>query len=246
MDFNDIIFGKHPVLEALEKGKDIDKVFLQQGIRGELEKEVRRLCKQADIPLQYVPLPKLNKMVNGNHQGLVAQVPVVKYQELEKMIPFLFEQGENPFILLLDGVTDVRNLGAIARSAEVLGVHTIVIPQKGGAWVNGVAVKSSAGALNLLPICRVSSIPKAVQLLQSHGIEVWAAGLDAENYLEDVDWSQPIAVVMGSEGEGISRFTQEVIDGVFKIPQIGQTDSLNVSVATGIICYEVMNRRRGA
>ncbi len=244
MEENDIIFGRHPVIEALEIGKTIDKIYFQQGVRGELEKEVRRLCKERDVPLQYVPVQKLNKMVKGNHQGIVGMMPMVTYQSLSDIIPFLFEQGTDPFVVLLDGITDVRNMGAIARSAEVLGAHALVIPTKGGAWINGAAIKSSAGALNRIHICREKSIPSAVQELQAAGIEVWAAELNTDTLLHEVNWAQPMAVVLGSEGEGISRFTKEVIDGSFLIPQLGKTDSLNVAVAGGVICYEALRQRK--
>jgi len=243
MEENDIIFGKHPVLEALEMGKDVDKVYLQTGIRGALEKEVRKLCKQRDVPLQYVPIQKMDKITRDNHQGLIALVPLIKYQQLSNVVPLLFDQGKDPFIVLLDGISDVRNLGAVARSAEVLGADAIVIPQKGGASVNGVAIKASAGALNRIAVCREANIPDAIQQLQASGIEVWAAEIDASETLHDVDWKKPMAVVLGSEGQGISKFTREVIDGSFKIPQLGKTDSLNVSVAGGIIFYEVVMQR---
>lgn len=243
MEEINFIFGKHPVLEALELGKDIEKIYLQTGLRGDLEAKIRTLCQQKSIPLQYVPLAKLDKLVRGNHQGLVAHVPLIGYQKLNKVVPFLFEKGENPLIVLLDGVTDVRNLGAVARSAEILGAHALVIPQKGGASVNGIAIKTSAGALNRIPVCKEESIPKAIQQLQGFGIEVFAAEMDTDTTLREVDWKQPIAVVLGSEGGGISRFTREVIDGSFKIPQIGQTESLNISVAAGIIFYEASMQR---
>ena len=243
MEESDIIFGKHPVIEALEIGKDIDKVYLQTGIRGELEKAVRKLCKQRNVPLQYVPVQKMDKITRANHQGLIALVPLVKYRQISNVIPHLFDQGKDPFILLLDGITDVRNMGAIARSAEVLGADAMVIPHKGGAWINGAAIKASAGALNRIAVCREANLPNAIQKLQESGIEVWAAEMKATENLGDVDWKKPMAVVLGSEGEGISRFTKEVIDGSFKIPQLGKTDSLNVSVAGGIICYEVAKQR---
>lgn len=241
---DEMIFGRHPVIEALEANQPLDKVFLQQGTRGELEKMVRKLCGINKVPLQYVPIQKLNKLCNHNHQGLLALKPSIVYQSLADMIPFLFEKGEIPLIVLLDGVTDVRNLGAIARSAEVLGAHAVVIPQKGGAWVNGVAVKASAGALNRIAVCREVDLKKTLQELQDYGLQLVAAELGVSNAIADIDFTQPTVVVMGSEGEGVSDRLLAMVDFRFSIPQVGKTNSLNVSVATGVILYESLRQRK--
>jgi len=242
--FDEMIFGRHPVLEALEANQPLDKVFLQQGTRGELEKMVRKLCSMHKVPLQYVPVQKLNKLCRHNHQGLLALKPAIVYQSLADMIPYLFEQGKVPLIVLLDGITDVRNLGAIARSAEVLGAHAIVIPQKGGAWVNGVAVKASAGALNRIAVCREGDLKKTLQELQDYGLQLVAAELGATQEISAIDFTQPTVVVMGSEGEGVSRRLLDIMDFRFFIPQLGKTNSLNVSVATGVILYESLRQRK--
>ena len=240
----EMIFGRHPVVEAMEEGRALDKVFIQQGMRGDLEKVVRKLCAQQRIPLQYVPVQKLNKLCRHNHQGLIALKPAIEYQKLPDIIPHLFEQGLIPLVVILDGITDVRNLGAIARSAEVLGAHALVIPQKGGAWVNGVAVKASAGALHRLPVCRESDLSKTLTNLKDYGLQIIAADLQAAVPIHEMDLSQPLALVLGSEGEGISDRLLRLADQRCFIPQTGQTDSLNVSVATGVILYEAMRQRK--
>lgn len=176
----EMIFGRHPVVEALEEGQSLDKVFFQLGVRGELEKEVRKLCTSRKIPLQYVPIQKLNKLCRFNHQGIIALKPAIVYQSIADIIPHTYEQGQVPMVVILDGITDVRNLGAIARSAEVLGAHAIVIPQKGGAWVNGIAVKASAGALHRIPVCRELDLHKTVLELQDYGLQIVASELGAK------------------------------------------------------------------
>lgn len=241
-----MIFGRHPVIEALEENQSLDKVFFQLGVRGELEKSVRKLCSARKIPLQYVPVQKLNKLCRFNHQGIIALKPSITYQSIADIIPYVFEKGEVPLIVLLDGITDVRNLGAIARSAEVLGAHAIIIPQKGGAWVNGVAVKASAGALNRIPVCREIDLEKAILELQDYGLQAIAAELGTESEVGDIDFNEPTVLIMGSEGEGVSKRLLKVVNHRFFIPQIGQTDSLNVSVATGVILYEAMRQRKNS
>jgi len=243
MKNDDLIFGRHPVIEALEMGKNIDKVFFQTGVRGELEKEVRKLCKEAKVPLQYVPVQKLNRLVKGNHQGIIALMPIIEYQRLEEIVPFLFEQGKNPLLVLLDGITDIRNIGAIARSAEIFGANALVIPQKGGGWINGVALKTSAGALNRIPVCRVNKMDEAIDMVHNHGIQIFASDLKAEKKIDEMDWKEPCGIVLGAEGEGISVSVRAQVDDTFIIPQVGQTDSLNVSVAAGIMFFSAMNKR---
>jgi 23S rRNA (guanosine2251-2'-O)-methyltransferase len=240
-----IIYGRHPVADAIRSGTPIDKVILQQGIRGEMEKELRHLCKAEGIPLQVVPKERLNKMVRGNHQGVIALQSFVRYYRLEDVLPGIYEESEVPLLLLLDGVTDVRNFGAIARTAEALGAHALVIPQKNSAQINAEAMKASAGALAKIPVCRESSLAVAIDYLRLSGIRVLASSLEAEVPLYALDLKAPAAFILGAEGEGISPALMRQADERFIIPQLGTTDSLNVSVAAGMMLYEAMRQRGG-
>lgn len=237
------IYGRHPVLDALKSGAAIDKVFLQDSIRGELEKELRLLCRERAIPMRMIPKDRLTQMVRGNHQGVVALQALVTYYRLEDVLPTIYERSEMPLILLLEGVTDVRNLGAIARTAEVCGAHAIVVGQKNTALINAEAMKASAGALATLPVCRERSLLGAIEYLQQSGIRVLASSLRAEKPLHELDISQPCAFLLGAEGRGISLALSRAADENFIIPQRGQTDSLNVSVAAGMMLYEAMRQR---
>ncbi|GJM34653.1 MAG: 23S rRNA (guanosine(2251)-2'-O)-methyltransferase RlmB [Saprospiraceae bacterium] len=240
-----IIYGRHPVVDAIKSGATLDKLLLQQGIRGEFEKEIRHLCREYDIPLQVVPKERINRLVKGNpnHQGLVGMLSLIPYYKLEDVLPTIYERSEIPLIVLLDGITDVRNLGAIARSAECCGAHALVIAHKGSAQINAEAIKSSAGALTTLPVCREQSMTKAMSILAVAGIQVLAGSLKAEKLLHHLDLKVPLALVVGSEGDGISNAVAQDADELFKIPQKGITDSFNVSVAAGIMLYEVMQQR---
>jgi 23S rRNA (guanosine2251-2'-O)-methyltransferase len=239
-----LLFGRHPVVDALESGVWVDKVMLQQGTRGELEKTLRHLCKEKNVALQSVPKEKLNFLVRkGNHQGVAAFVSPIPFSRIENIIPFLFEKGENPSICILDGVTDVRNFGAIARSAEVLGVHAIIIPTKGGAQINADAIKASAGALLKIPVCKEPSLVNSIQYLQNSGLQVFASALDGARPMGEMDFTVPHAVVIGSEGKGVGKGVQKESNELFFIPQSGTTDSLNASVASGIIFYEIARQR---
>jgi len=238
-----MVYGRHPVLEALQAGQPVDKVMLQRGVRGPFEKELRDACKQNGASLQVVPKERLNALVRGNHQGVIALLSAVRYQQLADVLPLIFERGEVPLLVLVDRVSDVRNFGAIARSAEVCGAQAMVTSRKGGAPVNAEAVKASAGALNRLPVCRESSILEAVTLLQHSGIQVAVSHLEGAQLLEEVDFTQPIALVLGSEGRGVSRELVRAADVGFRIPQVGQSNSFNVSVAAGIMLYEAMCQR---
>ena len=243
---SNLIYGHHPVVEAIEAGKAVEKVFFQQGIRGELEKEIRRLTKTHDIPLQVVPKEKLNKLVRGNHQGVAAWLALVEFQSIEDMLPFVFEKGEVPLIILLDGVTDVRNFGAICRSALCAGVHAVVFPQSGSAPANEDAMKASAGALATIPLCRVRSMYSTVEWLQQSGVQVVATALDDKAApIFDMDFSLPTAIMLGSEDKGIHPKLLKMADQVTRIPQATDFDSLNVSVAAGIALYEATRQRLG-
>ena len=239
----DLIYGRHPVLEALNAGRPVDKVFLQTGTRGDFEKELRAACKLHEVPMTIIPQNKLQRMVKGNHQGVVAQLAAAAYQRVEDVLPQVYEKGEVPLFLLLDGVTDVRNLGAIARSAEVCGAHTLIIPQKGSAGLTADAVKSSAGALSRIPVCREKSLVNTIEFLQLSGVKVIASDLRAEQFIHELELTEPLCIVMGAEDEGISTGVARAADLTFKIPQAGGLNSFNVSVAAGILLYETMRRR---
>ncbi len=240
-----LIFGKHPVIDAIKAGKDIDKLLLERGTVGDFEKEIRRLSKAHNIPLQVVPRERMDRWTRSNHQGIIGLLSLVKYYHIEDILPQLFEKTEVPLLLVLDGVTDVRNFGAIARSAELCGVHAIIIPESGAAQINGDAIKTSAGALNDILICRERSLMKSIEFLQASGVQVMASSLGAQTQLHELDLTQATALVIGSEGKGISKPVLKIVDQDFMIPQQGKTDSFNVSVATGIMLYETMRQRMG-
>jgi 23S rRNA (guanosine2251-2'-O)-methyltransferase len=241
---SNLIYGHHPVVEAIRAGKAVEKLFFQQGVRGELEKEIRHLAKEYGIPLQVVPKEKLNKLAGGNHQGVAAYLALVDFQSIEDILPLVFEQGQIPLLLMLDSVSDVRNFGAICRSAECMGVHAIIVPQAGSAPANEDAMKSSAGALARVRICRVRSLFSTLEWLQQAGIQIIATALTAQAYpTYEVDFTLPTAILMGSEGVGVHPKLIKMSDQVVKIPQATDFDSLNVSVAAGILLYESIRQR---
>ncbi len=238
-----MIIGRHPIVDAIKSGQPIDKLILQKGVRGEFEKEIRWLTKQHNIPLQVVPKERMGKFSRGNHQGIIGFLSLLPYYRLEDLLPTIYEKSETPLILLLDGVTDVRNFGAIARSAECCGVHGLVIPKKGAAQINEEAIKTSAGALTKIPICRENSLSAAIDFLELSGIQVLATDLQASTPIQKIDFSLPTAIILGAEGEGISPAILRKVNQNIIIPQIGTTNSFNVSVAAGIVLYEVTRQR---
>ena len=243
MDKN-LIYGHHPVVEAIQSGKAVEKVYFQQGMRGELEKEIRLLSREYEIPLQIVPKEKLNKMVKGQHQGVVAYLSLITYLSLEDVVPFIFESGEVPLLVLLDGVTDVRNFGAICRTAYCAGAHAVVVPQSGSAPANEEAMKASAGAIAHMKLCRVRSMFSAVEWLQESGIQVVGTALsDKAVQVFNADLTVPTAILIGSEGDGLNHKLQKMSDLLVKIPQASNFDSYNVGVATGMILYETLRQR---
>lgn len=238
-----MVVGRHPVMDAIHAGKSISKILLQQGTTGEFEKDLRRLCKLSNIPMQIVPKERINKMHGGNHQGVIAITSPVQYYQLEDILPAIYEKGEIPLLVILDGITDVRNFGAIARSAEVCGAHAIVIGRKNSAMITPDAVKTSAGALNTIPVCRESGIGNAIDFLKNSGVKIFASSLRGKKPLQQLDINDPCAFVLGSEDKGISSTVVKAADELFIIPQKGVTDSLNVSVAAGIMMYEAVRQR---
>lgn len=238
-----LIVGKKAVLEAMEAGKPLDRIYLNQKLPEESTRQLRNLAHTNNIPVNFVPVEKLNSFNVGNHEGCVAQMSKVQYHELQQVISWVVEKGETPLFLILDGITDVRNIGGIARTAFCTGVQAIIIPDKGIGALNEDAILTSAGALEKIPICRVNSLMKAVDELHLNGIKVLASEMKAEKNVHEINMNEPVAIVMGSEEKGIYPALMKVCDEKFKIPMIGEFESLNVSVATGMILYEAMKQR---
>ncbi len=237
------IFGLHPVIEALEAGKEIEKVFLKKDAQGELIRQLTAMLATKSIPVQWVPIERLNRITRKNHQGVIAVVATVSYVPLEEVVTQVMERGETPLILLLDGVTDVRNFGAIVRSAECAGVHAVVMPAKGAAPINADAMKTSAGALNIVPVCRVSNLRTALYYLKDSGFTIIGATEKAKEYHYSADYTGPTAIIMGAEDMGIAKANLELADKAVKIPILGKIESLNVSAATAVVLYEVVKQR---
>ncbi|CEA16522.1 RNA methyltransferase, TrmH family, group 3 [Fermentimonas caenicola] len=240
----EMIFGIRAVIEAIEAGKDIDRVLIKRELSGELIGELQRLIREYDIPMQRVPVERIDRITRKNHQGVIAFTSAVTYQKLENIIPLLYEEGKNPFIIVLDGLTDVRNFGAIARTCEVAGVDAIVIPSRGSVSVNADAIKTSAGALHTIPVCRENSLKEAILFLKNSGVKVVAASEKAAELYTEADMSVPVAILMGSEDVGIAVEHLRISDELVKLPQVGNIKSLNVSVAAGVMIYEVLRQRR--
>ncbi|MBU3821877.1 23S rRNA (guanosine(2251)-2'-O)-methyltransferase RlmB [Flavobacteriaceae bacterium XHP0103] len=237
------IFGIRAVIEAINSGKTIDKVFLQKGLKGELFSELETLTKQQALNVSYVPIEKLNRLTKKNHQGVVAQISPVEFFDLETLVLNVIESGKTPLFLLLDQLSDVRNFGAIIRTAECTGVDGIIIQKKGGAPVNGDTIKTSAGAVFKIPICKVDHIKDAVFYMQASGIKVIAATEKTDNLLYDISFKEPCAIIMGSEDRGINPSILKVVDDKAKLPLLGKIESLNVSVACGAFLYEAVRQR---
>lgn len=240
---SDIIYGIRTVIEAVKSGQHLERVFIQKSLKGDLYKELMQELHQSSTPISKVPSERINKFTKKNHQGVVALISPVQYHSLEHLIPQLFEDGKNPLILILDAITDVRNFGAIARTAECLGVDGMVIPTRGGAQINEDAVKTSAGAFNYLPVCREKNLLDAVKFLQESGMSVISCSEKTKNTLEQMDFTGPAAIIMGSEESGISSDLLELSNDVAKIQMTGSIESLNVGVAAGMALYEVQRQR---
>jgi 23S rRNA (guanosine2251-2'-O)-methyltransferase len=238
-----LIIGRQPLIEAIGSGRAIDKILFQRNISGESIGEIRKLAKENNIPIQQVPPEKLYSITKANHQGVIAFAAIVQYMDLQQSIDHIVGNGAIPLFMMLDGITDVRNIGAIARSAVCCGAQALIIPDKGIAALNEEALKSSAGALEKIHICRVNSLLKAIDTLHLNGIKVFASEMDAAVKVFDLDFKDPCCIVMGSEDKGIQAYIAKAVDEHFTIPMSGDFDSLNVSVAAGIILYEAMKKR---
>jgi 23S rRNA (guanosine2251-2'-O)-methyltransferase len=233
------------VLEAVRAGKKFDKVLLKQGLEGPQFRELMELLKENDIQFQFVPAERLNRAVRCAHQGVLAYISQIDYVDIEQLVDNALGRSENPLLVILDGVSDVRNLGAIARSLECAGGHGIIVPAKGGAAINADAVKASAGALMRMDTCKVPNLRVAAYYLQQSGFKLIAATEKTENLIYDVDMTGPCAIIMGSEGKGISQTMLDLADDKAAIPMAGEITSLNVSVASAVLMYEAVRQRLG-
>lgn len=243
VDKSEMIFGVRAVIEAIQAGKDIDKILIKKDIQSDLSKELFAALKGTLIPVQRVPVERINRITRKNHQGVVAYMSAVTYQKVEDLVPSLFEQGKNPVFVMLDGVTDVRNFGAIARTCECAAVDAIIIPVKNSVSVNADAVKTSAGALHILPVCREQSLTHTLQYLKECGFHIVAATEKGDYDYMKADYTGPICIIMGAEDKGVSYENLALCDEWVKIPMLGTIESLNVSVAAGILVYEVVRQR---
>lgn len=237
------IYGIRAVIEAINSGKTIDKIFIQKGLQGELFKQLMDLIKQHNLTFSSVPVEKLNRLTRKNHQGVVAYISPIDFYNLEELVISVVESGKVPLFLVLDQLSDVRNFGAIIRTAECTGVDGIIIQKKGGAPVSDDTVKTSAGAIFNIPICKVDHIKDAIFYLQGSGIQVVGATEKASGIIYNIDFSIPSAIVMGSEGKGISSSVLKIVDQKAKLPMYGRIHSLNVSVACGVFLYEAIRQR---
>lgn len=238
-----LIFGIHPLTEAILAGKEINKVLLRQGVKNENFTALFQLIRDRNIPYQFVPVEKLNRITKASNQGVIAFLSLIEYQHIEEVLHSCFEKGRDPFIIILDHLTDVRNFGAIARTAECVGVDAIVIPSNGSVSITPDSIKTSAGALNLIPVCRSENLNTTLKYMQDSGLTVIAATEKAEDFYFSTDLKGPIALVMGSEDSGIDPMILKKADRLIKIPLLGEVKSLNVSVACGVVVYEICRQR---
>jgi 23S rRNA (guanosine2251-2'-O)-methyltransferase len=237
------LFGMHPVLEAVKAGRKFDKVLLKQGLEGPQFRELLDLLIQNDINYQFVPIQRLDRAVRGSHQGVIAYISQIDYVSIEEIVNNALAKSANPILVILDGVSDVRNLGAIARTLECVGGCGVIVPAKGGAAINADAVKASAGALMRMDTCKVSNLRLAAYYLKQNGFKLISCTEKTDGLIYDVDMTGPVAIVMGSEGKGISQVMLELSDEKAAIPMSGEITSLNVSVATSVILYEAVRQR---
>lgn len=243
MENKQITYGIHATLEALKSEQEIDKIFIQKELKSQPIKDIEQLAKKANIPVSYVPVQKLNRLTKENHQGVVANISPIKFISIETLLETSFQNKENPVFIVLDELTDVRNVGAIIRTAECTGVSGIIIPKQGGAAINAQTIKTSAGAIFNIPVCKVDHIKDALFYLQSYQVETLAATEKTENTVYDIDLKKPLAIIMGSEGKGVSKTILSMADHKAKLPMLGEISSLNVSVACGVFLYEIVRQR---
>lgn len=243
MEKDEYIYGTRAVIEAINTGKNIEKVFIKTGLNNELYQQLLSLIRENEIAFQFVPIEKINRITRKNHQGVLAFVSPIEYTNIEMLLPVLFESGKEPILLILDQITDVRNFGAIVRSAECAGIQAIIIPEKGMARIGADAIKTSAGAIHHVPICKVNNLVKTVQYLKDSGIQIIASTEKAEKIYTEGNFISPVAIVLGSEESGISQSILNIADQKLKIPLMGNIESLNVSVSAALMMYEAVRQR---
>ena len=237
------IFGIRAIIEAVEAGKTIDKLFIQKGLHNDLFAELWKLVREKRINYKHVPLEKINRLTRKNHQGVFAFISPIDFHNIEDVIPKLYEEGKNPLVLVLDRITDVRNFGAIARTAECAGVDTILIPEQNAAAINADAIKTSAGALHKVTVCRTWNLKLALQFMKESGVQLIGCTEKTQDNMYKADYTTPTAIIIGSEEDGVSPEFLKMCDSRAKIPMNGKIASLNVSVATGVILYEALRQR---
>jgi 23S rRNA (guanosine2251-2'-O)-methyltransferase len=240
---SECIFGLRAVIEAIKAGKQIDRLLVKQGLQGMLYHELMTEVRTHNIVYQIVPVERIELVTKKNHQGVLAWLSVIEYQYIANLLPMIFEKGEDPLVIALDGVSDVRNFGAIVRTADCLGAHAVIIPEKGSARITADAVKTSAGALHSFPVCREKSIVRAIEYLKESGLKVICAGEKSGTLASEAPLTGPAVLILGSEDKGISRELISLSDHQIKIPMTGTIGSLNVSVAAGILLYEIIRQR---
>jgi 23S rRNA (guanosine2251-2'-O)-methyltransferase len=243
MEKNTMIFGTRAVMEAIRAGREIEKIYIQSGLSNDLIKELIQTAREFQAPYTFTPQEKLNRLSSKNHQGVICVLAAIQYASMDNLIAKAYEEGREPFLLLLDRITDVRNFGAIARTAECAGLDGIVIAEKGNAPMTADAVKTSAGALNHLPVCRSNDLRKTIQQLRENGIRVIVCTEKAAKFIYEADLNSPLALVMGSEEDGVSPELLRQADELVKIPMKGRVGSLNVSVAAGVAIYEAIRQK---
>ena len=242
--YDNAIFGLRPIIEAIQAGKEIDTLFIQKGLKSELFQELWQLVRAHKVNYKHVPVEKLNRLTRKNHQGVFAFISPIKFHKTDNIVQDVFEKGENPLFLILDRITDVRNFGAIVRTAECCGVQAVIVPEKGSAAINGDAVKTSAGALHNIPICREFNLKATIEYLKNCGLQIIGCTEKTDNLIYKLDFNVPTAIIMGSEEDGISAKYLKLCDYKAKIPINGTIGSLNVSVSAGVILYEAVRKRQ--
>lgn len=242
--YENAIFGFHPIMEAIKAGKEIDTLFIQKGLKGDLFQELWTLVKSHKVVYKHVPVEKLNRLTGKNHQGVFAFVSPINFSNTANVIPQIYEEGKTPLILVLDRITDVRNFGAIVRTAECSGVNAIIVPEKGSAAINGDAIKTSSGALHNIPICREFNLRATVEFLKNSGLQIIGCTEKAEDLIYTPDYTLPTAIILGSEEDGISEEYLQMCTNRTKIPMTGTIGSLNVSVSAGVVLYEAVRQRQ--
>jgi 23S rRNA (guanosine2251-2'-O)-methyltransferase len=239
----DCIFGLRPIIEAIRAGKQIDRLLIKQGLQGSLYQDLMSEVKTNNINYQIVPVERIELVTRKNHQGVLAWLALIEYQHIANVLPMIYEKGEDPLFIALDGVSDVRNFGAIIRSADCLGAHAAIIPEKGSARITADAIKTSAGALHTFPVCREKSIVRTIEYLKESGLRVICADEKRGEFAGNTDLTGPSVLIMGAEDQGISRELIDLADVIIRIPMTGTIGSLNVSVASGILLYEIARQR---